>query len=103
MDAAPAEPTAVRAALEPLFAILAFSLSNLEAAFSQIPGSAVVVRYVKSSHQNDPGRTILELLLVAFAVRTLLQSRRRADKAGKHFIQFTDKVRACCYQGFETV
>ncbi|KAJ7896100.1 serine palmitoyltransferase [Mycena olivaceomarginata] len=58
---------------------------------TSIPGSAVLVRYVKSSHQNDPGRTVLELILVAFAIFTLLQSRTRADRSGKHFIQFTDK------------
>ena len=78
--------------LEPLLAFLAHSLSRLESTFYQIPGSAVVARYVKSSHQNDPGRTILELILVIFAIRTLLQSRTRGDKQGKNFIQFSDKV-----------
>ncbi|KAG8216221.1 serine palmitoyltransferase [Butyriboletus roseoflavus] len=75
----------------PLLTFLAYSLSRLESTFYQIPGSAVVARYVKSSHQNDPGRTILELILVIFAVRTLLQSRTRGDKQGKHFIQFSEK------------
>jgi serine palmitoyltransferase len=78
--------------LEPLLTLLAYSLSRLESTFYKIPGSAVVARYVKSSHQNDPGRTILELFLVIFAVRTLLQSRTRGDKQGKHFIQFSEKV-----------
>ncbi|KAJ7101613.1 serine palmitoyltransferase [Mycena crocata] len=77
--------------VEALSAFLAYSATNLESAFSRIPGSAVVVRYVKSSHQNDPGRTILELILAFFAIYTLLQSRTRADRNGKHFIQFTDK------------
>ncbi|KAG5641098.1 hypothetical protein DXG03_006035 [Asterophora parasitica] len=77
--------------LEPLFAFLAKSLSTLEFAFNKLPGSAVIQRYVKSSHQNDPGRTLLELILVIFAIRTLLQSRTRADRTGKHFIQFSDK------------
>ena len=78
--------------LEPLLTFLAYFLSRLESTFYRIPGSAVVARYVKSSHQNDPGRTILELILVIFAVRTLLQSRTRGDKQGKHFIQFSEKV-----------
>lgn len=78
--------------LEPLLTFLAYSLSRLESTFYKIPGSAVVARYVKSSHQNDPGRTILELILVIFAIRTLLQSRTRGDKQGKHFIQFSEKV-----------
>ncbi|KAG6855084.1 hypothetical protein C0991_006013 [Blastosporella zonata] len=79
------------ATLEPLFAFMAQSLSTLEFAFNKLPGSAVLLRYVKSSHQNDPGRTILEVILVIFAIRTLLQSRTRADRTGKHFIQFSDK------------
>lgn len=95
MEAEGPSPTAIAAALEPLFTVLAFSLTALENTLSQVPGSAVVVRYVKSSHQNDPGRTILELLLFVFAVRTLLQSRTRAEKGTKHFIQFTEKVSSC--------
>jgi serine palmitoyltransferase len=75
-----------------LFAIVARSLTTLESSFNKMPGSAVFLRYVKSSHQNDPGRTLLELLVV-FAFWTLLQSRTRADRTGKHFIQFNDKVR----------
>ncbi|TFK68170.1 serine palmitoyltransferase [Pluteus cervinus] len=78
-------------ALEPLFTFLTTSLTIAEGAFNKIPGSAVVLRYVKSSHQNDPGRTILELILVIFAIRTLLQSRTREDRNGNNFIQFTPK------------
>ncbi|KAJ7499489.1 serine palmitoyltransferase [Mycena latifolia] len=74
-----------------LLAFLAYALANLEYAFERLPGSAVLVRYVKSSHQNDPGRTVLELILAGFAIFTLLQSRTRADRNGKHFIQFNDK------------
>jgi serine palmitoyltransferase len=80
------------AALEPLLSFVTFSLSQLESGFYRLPGSAVVARYVKSSHQNDPGRTLLELILVIFAIRTLLQSRTRADRSGKHFIEFSEKV-----------
>ncbi|KAF7331593.1 Serine palmitoyltransferase [Mycena kentingensis (nom. inval.)] len=73
---------------------LALLNTTLDAAvnlFNKIPGSAVVVRYVKSSHRNDPGRTVLELILVVFAIYTLLQSRTRAERNGKHFIQFSEK------------
>lgn len=75
--------------LEPVLDFLARTLTSAETAFNKLPGSAVIQRYVKSSHQNDPGRTILELILFFFAIRTLLQSRTRADK---NFIQFSDKV-----------
>ncbi len=60
--------------------------------FYKIPGSHVVARYVRSSHQNDPGRTVLEILLALFAIRTLLQSRTRADNGEKYFIQLSEKV-----------
>ena len=80
------------AALEPLFTFLSYSYATLETTFYKIPGSHVVARYVKSSHQNDPGRTVLEIMLFIFAVRTLMQSRTRADNSGKHFIKFEEKV-----------
>ena len=79
-------------ALEPLFAFLSYALIQAEHAFFKLPGSHVIARYVKSSHQNDPGRTVLEILLALFAIRTLLQSRTRADNGEKHFIQFSEKV-----------
>lgn len=78
--------------LEPVFAFLSYSLQTLETTFYRLPGSAVVARYVESSHQNDPGRTLLEVILIIFAIRTLLQSRTRAERAGGHFIQFSDKA-----------
>jgi serine palmitoyltransferase len=76
---------------EPFFAFLSYSLLTIESTFYKIPGSAVVARYVKSSHQNDPGRTVLEIILALFVIRTLLQSRTRTDRSGKHFIQFSEK------------
>nr|POE92429.1 serine palmitoyltransferase 1 [Quercus suber] len=38
----------------------------------KIPGSAILVRYIRSSYQNDPVRSAVELFLVIFAVRYLL-------------------------------
>ena|SRR6266702_6013208 len=66
-------------------------LSYRQSPFYKIPRSDVVARYVKSSHQNDPGRTVLEILLALFAIRTLLQSSR-ADNGEKYFIRFSEKV-----------
>ncbi|EGO01287.1 hypothetical protein SERLA73DRAFT_179434 [Serpula lacrymans var. lacrymans S7.3] len=77
--------------LEPLLAFFAYSMSKLESTFYKVPGSAVLARYVRSSHQNDPGRTLLELILIVFAIRTLLQSRTRTDRSGKNFIKFNEK------------
>jgi serine palmitoyltransferase len=78
--------------LEPMLEFLSRLLATVETTFNRVPGSAVIQRYVKSSHQNDPGRTLLELILIIFAIRTLLQSRTQADRGEKHFIRFTDKV-----------
>lgn len=80
--------------LAPIFEFLESSLTTAQTTFDKLPGSAVIQRYVKSSHQNDPGRTLLELILIIFAIRTLLQSRTKSDSNGSHFIKFNDKVRA---------
>ena len=40
--------------------------------FHKIPGSAIFLRYVKSSYQDDPVRSAFELFLVLFAIRYLL-------------------------------
>ncbi|OSX56865.1 hypothetical protein POSPLADRAFT_1076515 [Postia placenta MAD-698-R-SB12] len=77
--------------LEPLFTFVSNSYSNIETSFFKIPGSAVIARYVKSSHRDDPGRTLLEVILIIFAIRTLLQSRTKAEPSGKHFIEFSEK------------
>ncbi|KAN0139453.1 Pyridoxal phosphate-dependent transferase [Lactarius tabidus] len=74
-----------------LFPFLCYALVQAEPLFYKIPGSNVITRYVKSSHQNDPGCTVLEILLALFAIRTLLQSRTRADNGEKHFIHFSEK------------
>lgn len=78
--------------LEPLFTLVAQSYETLETAFYKVPGSAVIARYVKSSHRDDPGRTLLEVILIIFAIRTLLQSRTKAEASGKHFIEFSEKA-----------
>ncbi|KAG8710392.1 serine palmitoyltransferase component [Ceratobasidium sp. 395] len=66
-------------------------IAQAQRAFMSIPGSAAVVRYVKASHQNDPFRTVLELILVVFAIRTLLMNRTRSDRAGKNFVKLAEK------------
>jgi serine palmitoyltransferase len=40
--------------------------------FQKLPGSAILLRYIRSSYQNDPIRSAVELFLVLFAVRYLL-------------------------------
>ena len=48
------------------------ALHELSLQFNRVPGSAIFLRYVKSSYQNDPVRSALELFLFLFAVRYLL-------------------------------
>lgn len=77
--------------LLPFLSVVSATLVNLQTAFHRIPGSPILVRYVKSSYQNDPYRSLLELFLVAFAVRTLLKGRTRGDGESKNWVKLTDK------------
>ena len=78
--------------LEAVLALLYYVLSKAEIVFYRIPGSVVITRYIKSSHQNDPGRTLLEVILVILVVRTLMHSRTRADRSSGNFVQLSEKV-----------
>ena len=46
-------------------------LKEVSIQFQRVPGSAIFLRYVKSSYQNDPVRSAVELFLVLFAIRYL--------------------------------
>ncbi|KAJ5268285.1 hypothetical protein N7524_005744 [Penicillium chrysogenum] len=52
--------------------ILSIYLHELADLFHRVPGSAILLRYVKSSYQDDPIRSAVELFLFLFAVRYLL-------------------------------
>ena len=54
--------------------------NHATAAFQRVPGSAVLVRYVQSSYQNDPIRSALELVLVIFFIRYLLSPSYSTSK-----------------------
>jgi serine palmitoyltransferase len=47
-------------------------LKQAAANFQKVPGSAVLLRYIRSSYQNDPVRSAIELILVIFFIRYLL-------------------------------
>lgn len=57
-------------------------LHELSSQFQKVPGSAILLRYVKSSYQNDPVRSALELFLFLFAVRYLLAPKYSTQKKG---------------------
>ncbi|OXG96102.1 serine palmitoyltransferase [Cryptococcus neoformans A2-102-5] len=84
-------PTEIPASLLPLLGALSSLFYTLQTLFHKVPGSPIIVRYIKSSYQNDPWRSLLEVLLVAFALRTLLKGRTRGDEEGKNFIKLTEK------------
>jgi len=64
----------------------------------RIPGSGIVLRYIKSSYQNDPIRSAIELILFLFAVRYLLAPSYSTKKPIKEHL--TEEVRAR-YSGLE--
>ncbi|KAJ8607588.1 hypothetical protein MRB53_040219 [Persea americana] len=49
--------------------------------FEKLPGSAIVIRYIRSSYQDDPIRSIIEAFLLIFAVRYLLAPSYSTNKA----------------------
>ena len=49
--------------------------NQMAAQFQKIPGSAILLRYIRSSYQNDPVRSAVELFLVLFAIRYLLEPK----------------------------
>ena len=46
----------------------------------RVPGSAILLRYIKSNYQNDPIRSAVELFLFLFAVRYLLSPKYSTRK-----------------------
>lgn len=56
--------------------------------FSGVPGFAILLRYIRSSYQNDPIRSLLELLLLLFAIRYFLASKYSTTK--KNYVHLED-------------
>lgn len=61
--------------------------------FHKVPGSDIVLRYIKSSYQNDPLRSAVELFLFLFAVRYLLARPYSAAQKQKGQVDLTENVR----------
>jgi serine palmitoyltransferase len=58
--------------LDTLQARLGDIIEQASVYFHKVPGSAVFLRYIKSSYQNDPVRSAIEAVLLLFFVRYLL-------------------------------
>ncbi|WRT70513.1 uncharacterized protein IL334_007511 [Kwoniella shivajii] len=89
--AAAPSSTEIPAPLIPLLSSLSSLIFTIEHLFNRIPGSPIIVRYIKSSYQDDPWRSLLEVLLLGFAIRTVLKGRTRGEGEGKNFIKLTEK------------
>lgn len=63
-------------------------------AFQKVPGSAVLIRYIRSSYQNDPIRSAIELVLVIFFIRYLLSPSYSTSK--QNFIKLREDVSGYC-------
>ncbi len=64
--------------------------------FQRVPGSAVLIRYIRSSYQNDPVRSAIELILVLFFIRYLLSPSYSTHK--QNFVKLKEEVWALvCY------
>lgn len=54
-------------------------VDSAASAFGRVPGSHMAVRYIRSSYQNDPVRTGIELALVLFCLVYVLRGRFSTD------------------------
>lgn len=58
--------------------------------FQKIPGSSILIRYIRSSYQDDPVRSAVELFLFLFAVYYLLAPTYSTKKQAH--VPLTDEV-----------
>ena len=65
-------------------------LNRFSEEFQKLPGSAILLRYIKSSYQNDPIRSAVELFLVLFAVRYLLAPKYSTKP---NYVTLSEEVR----------
>ena len=65
-------------------------LNEVSVQFQKVPGSAILLRYIKSSYQNDPVRSAVELFLFLFAVRYLLAPKYSTQK--KSYVTLSDEA-----------
>ena len=65
------------------------TVASMSSSFMCIPGSKVAVRYIRSSYQNDPIRSFIELCLVFFVVRYLTKPSYSVEK---NQLKLTERV-----------
>jgi serine palmitoyltransferase len=72
-------------------------VERLSEDFHKLPGSAILLRYIKSSYQNDPIRSAVELFLVLFAVRYLLAPKYSTKP---NHVALSEEVRSWSLNGW---
>lgn len=68
------------------------SVNEITNRFQKVPGSAMLIRYIQSSYQDDPVRSAIELILVIFFIRYLL-APSYATRTG-NFVKLTEEASA---------
>ena len=64
--------------------------NDLSDTLYKLPGSAIVLRYIKSSYQDDPIRSVIELFLLLFALRYLFTPSYSVQKNDN--VKLTEQV-----------
>jgi hypothetical protein len=67
------------------------SINEITDTFQKVPGSAMLIRYIQSSYQDDPVRSAIELVLVIFFVRYLLAPSYPTHTG--NFVKLSEEVR----------
>ncbi|MCJ1274083.1 serine palmitoyltransferase component [Puttea exsequens] len=68
---------------------LNYILDEVSIQFHKVPGSAILLRYIRSSYQNDPVRSAVELFLVLFAISYLTSPKYSTQK--KSYVKLSDE------------
>ena len=76
--------------IQDLHSSLSHVSNELSELLLKLPGSAIVLRYIKSSYQDDPIRSAIELFLVLFALRYLLAPSYSTQKTNN--VKLTEAV-----------
>ncbi|KAF9374379.1 serine palmitoyltransferase component, partial [Mortierella sp. AD011] len=72
----------------PVLAAFNTTFATVARGIQAVPGSAIVLDYIKNSYQNDPFRVVLELGLAIYAVKYMLSKKYRIDQSN---VQLTEK------------
>ncbi|KAF9356678.1 serine palmitoyltransferase component [Mortierella sp. AD094] len=63
----------------PVLSAINHTFVTVAQAVEAVPGSAIVINYIKNSYQNDPFRVVLEVGLAVYAVKYMLSKKYRID------------------------